>query len=148
MTNDPNSPMSSESGEPSPVADAMADAKAAFNKAGFATPTGMVALAGLILLGVELIFGIMLREFSIGPWLLPALLAVIVYYAKGNYDPIGPADKMLKLIGMLMAGIAVVSILNTLRSASVFFDEFADVLGYLLTWGASVLAFLGARAIK
>lgn len=149
MTNDPNSPMSSESGEPSPVADAMADAKAAFNKAGFATPTGMVALAGLIILGVEILFGIIFDEFGNNYALLAlAIAAVVVFYGKGAYDRIAPAADLLKLIGMVIAGVVAFVLLWDLRFASSAYDEILDILGSLITYGAGVLAFLGARAIK
>ncbi len=144
----PPQPAPDPTPEASPVTDAMADAKAAFSRAGFSTPTGMIALAGLIILGVELVFNIIMREFSTGPFLLPAIVIVVIYYGKGVYDRIGPADTLLKLVGMVLAVIAVVSLLITLRSASALLRDVSNILGYLLVWGAALLAFMGARSIE
>lgn len=149
MTNDPNPPGMPEPDNASPVGDAMADAKAAFNKAGFATPSGMVALAGLILLGVELLFGVIFDEYGNNYTLLAAAIAaVVVFYGKGAYDRIAPAADLLKLIGMVIAGVVLIVLIYDLRYASSSYDEFVDILGSLFTYAAGVLAFLGARAIK
>lgn len=149
MTNDPNSPMTPESGEPSPVSDAMADAKAAFNRAGFSTPAGMVALAGLILIGVEILFSLILEEYGIN-WALiaAAFVAVFVYYGKGAYNRIAPDDALLKLTGMVIAALVALHIIYDLRYASSNLDDITEILGALFTAGAGVLAFLGARAVK
>lgn len=149
MTNDPNSPTTPEPEEQSPVADAMADARAAFNRAGFSTPTGMVALAGIILLGVEVIFSLILEEYGLNMALIAfALVAVLVYYGKGAYARIAPDGDLLKLTGMVIAALALLHLIYDLRYASSNLDEIAEILGGLFTYGAGVLAFLGARAVK
>jgi hypothetical protein len=149
-SNPPDMPGPSPQPEPSPVTDAMADAKAAFDRAGFATPTGMVALAGLILIGVEVIFGLMLNEYYLDyPVLLGAgVAAVIIFYANGAYDRIGPAPDLLKLAGMVIAALGVFTLIYDLRFASSRLDEFPEILGALFTYGAAILAFLGARSIE
>src|SRR5690554_4277449 len=112
MTYDPTSPSSPEPDESSPVADAMADAREAFNRSGFSTPTGMVALAAFVLIGVELIFNVIMSEYGIDWSLLAlALLAVIVYFGKGAYDRVAPVDALLKLVGMLIASLVAFHIL-------------------------------------
>lgn len=149
MTHDPNPPGTPESEGASPMGDAMADAKAAFNKAGFSTPAGMVALAGLIILGVEVLFGVVFDEYSNTYALLAlAIAAVVVFYGKGAYDRIAPSAVLLKLIGMVMAGVILFILIWNLRYASSAYDEFVDILGSLFVYAAGVLAFLGARAIK
>ena len=106
MTNDPTSPGTPEPEDPSPVGDAMADARAAFTRAGFSTPTGMVALAGLILIGVDIVFGLLLADYPIEWALLAfALVAVFAYYGKGAYNRIAPDETLLKLTGMVMAAL-------------------------------------------
>lgn len=154
MTYDPNEPGMPESGmnqpeEASPVSDAMSDAKAAFNRAGFSTPSGMVGLAGLILLGVEVLFSIILEEYGINWALLAAaIVAVLVFYGKGAYDRIAPSADLLKLTGMVIAGLVAFTLIYDLRYASSNLDEITEILGGLFTYGAGVLAFLGARAIE
>jgi hypothetical protein len=149
MTSDFNPPEAPEPEEASPVADAMADAKAAFNKAGFAAPAGMVALAGLILIGVELLFGVILEEYYINWALLgAAVVAVLVFYGKGAYDRIAPAPSLLKLTGMLIAALVAFTLIYDLRYASSELNELPEILGGLFTYGAGVVAFLGARAIE
>ncbi len=149
MTNDPNPPGMPEPESPSPVGDAMADAKAAFNKAGFSTPSGMVALAGLILLGVEILFGVIFDEYGNGPALLgAAIAAVALYYASGTPDRTTSTTSLLRLLGWVIAGLVAFSLIYDLRNASDAYDEILDILGSLFTYAAGVLAFLGARAIK
>ncbi len=154
MTSDSNPPEMPEqsrppAAEPSPVGDAVADARAAFNRAGFSSPMGMVALAGLILIGVEVIFGIILEQYYV-EWVMLALglAAVLVFYGKGAYDGIAPAPDLLKLTGMLIAALGVFALIYDLRYAGSRLDDFPEIVGALLTYGAAVLAFLGARAIK
>ena len=149
MTNDPTSPGTPEPEDPSPVGDAMADARAAFTRAGFSTPTGMVALAGLILIGVDIVFGLLLADYPIEWALLAfALVAVFVYYGKGAYNRIAPDETLLKLTGMVMAALVGWLLLYDLRYASSSLDDIPEILGALFTAGAGVLPFLGARAIK
>ena len=149
MTNDPNPPGMPEPENPSPVGDAMADAKAAFNKAGFSTPSGMVALSGLILLGVEILFGVIFDEYGNGPALLgAAIAAVALYYASGTPDRTTSTTSLLRLLGWVIAGLVAFSLIYDLRNASDAYDEILDILGSLFTYAAGVLAFLGARAIK
>lgn len=145
----PPQPAPDPTPEASPVTDAMADAKAAFSRAGFSTPTGMIALAGLILIGVEVIFGLILEEYYV-EWAVLALglAAVLIFYGKGAYDRIAPAPDLLKLTGMLIAALGLFTIIYDLRYAGSRLDDFAEIVGALLTYGAFVVAFLGARAIK
>lgn len=135
--------------EPSPVTDAIDDAKAAFNRAGFSAPSGMVALAGLILIGVEVIFGLILEEYYIN-WavLLAAIAAVIIFYGKGAYDRVGPSGDLLKLTGYVLAALGAFVLVYDLRYASSNLDDLPEIIAALFTYGAFVLAFLGARSIK
>lgn len=109
----------------------------------------MVALAGLILIGVDILFGLILEEWYI-EWavMLLAIAAVIIFSGKGAYDRIGPAQDLLKLTGYLIAALGAFGLVYDLRYASSRLNDIPEILGALLTYGASVLAFLGARAIK
>lgn len=154
MTSDSNPPDQPEqtppaSQEPSPVGDAMADARAALDRAGFSTPSGMVALAGLILIGVELLFGLIIEEFYISnAVLLVAIGAALIFYGKGAFDRIGPAQDLLKLAGFLIAAMGLLDVIYDLRYASSALNEVPEIIGALIAAGAYVLAFLGARSIK
>lgn len=145
----PQQPAPDPTPEASPVTDAMADAKAALTRAGFTTPTGMIALAALILIGVEIIFGLIVEEFYISnATLLVAFAAVIIFYGKGAFNRIGPAPDLLKLAGYLIAALGLLDVIYDLRYASSNLNEVAEILGALFALGAYALAFLGARAIK
>jgi hypothetical protein len=106
-----------------------------------------VTLAGWVLIGTYVIFGLFMNEFWIG-WLtlLPAVLVVLLPRA-GFATKIAPMPVLIKTIGYVIAILGLFAIAEDLRFASSAYDEFVDILGSIIAYAAYVLAFLGARAI-
>jgi len=72
MTDDTTrNPAPGDEEQTTPVAEAMADARAALSRKGFSSPTGMIALAALLLIGVEVLFGLILAAY----WVNAAMLS-------------------------------------------------------------------------
>ena len=75
--------------EQSPMSEGMqsaaSDAKAAIEKSGLSTPQGMVALGAFILIGVEVVFGLLLDDFYISTTaLLLAIVAALIFMGRSG----------------------------------------------------------------
>jgi hypothetical protein len=108
---------------------------------------GLVTLAGWVLIGTYIVFGLFINEYWIG-WLtlLPAVLAVLLPRA-GFAQKIAPLPVLLKSVGYIIAILGLFSIVEDLRFATSVFDEFVDILGTLASYAGYVLAYMGARSI-
>jgi hypothetical protein len=108
---------------------------------------GLVTLAGWVLIGTYIVFGLFINEYWIG-WLtlLPAVLAVLLPRA-GFAHKIAPLPVLLKSVGYIIAILGLFSIVEDLRFATSVFDEFVDILGTLASYAGYVLAYMGARSI-
>lgn len=144
--------MTSDSTPPEPTENAaqnaMADAKAAFQNAGFTTPEGMVALGSLVVLGVWLVFHLMMRDFTVGIVAqLLAVVAALLYFGRNTWTAkIAPRPVLLKAIGYVFGIMAVLDVIWILRTVQHF--RGVVIVAWLLLLGGFVIAFLGARAIK
>jgi hypothetical protein len=108
---------------------------------------GLVTLAGWVLIGTYIIFGLFINEYWIG-WLtlLPAVLAVVLPRAS-FVERIASMPVLLKSIGYIIAILGLFTLIEDLRFATSAYDEFVDILGSLAAYAGFVLAFLGARSI-
>jgi hypothetical protein len=116
----------------------------------FTTPTGMVALGGIVLIATWLVFGVLLNDYWIG-WLalLLAVVAVLLLRGSGSFaEKIAPIPVLAKTIGYLLALIGVFALVEDLRFADGTLNEFPDVIGALASYAGYVIAFMGARSIK
>ncbi len=120
------------------------------SSSGFGTPTGMVALGGLILIGTYLVFGLLLNDYWVG-WIamLLAISAVILTRVDSkSIEKLAPVPVLLKIIGYLLAMIGLLALIEDLRFPDGTLNEFPDVIGALADYAGYVIAFLGARSIK
>lgn len=137
--------------EPSPMQGAMSDAKTAMEKAGFTAPQGMVALGALILIGVEIIFGVILEDYFLPDTVglvLPTLAALIFFGRTATAEKFGGVPVVMKVLGYSMALFGVWVLIYDLRYPDDTLNEFPDLLGALLAYGGFALSYLGARSIK
>lgn len=141
--------MSSDSGPP-PVPDGTPNRAATGSSSGFGTPTGMVSLGGLILIGTYVIFGLILNDYWVG-WLAMLLAISAFLVLRGDrafIEKLAPVPVLTKMIGYLLAVIGLLALVEDLRFADGTLNEFPDVIGALAAYAGYVIAFLGARSIK
>ena len=116
----------------------------------FGSPTGMVALGGLILIATYLVFGLILNDYWVS-WLAMLLAISSVLLLRMNrpfLEKLAPVPVLTKIIGYLLAIIGVLALIEDLRFADGTLNEFPDVIGALAAYAGYVIAFLGARSIK
>jgi len=135
--------------ETSAVDNAMADAKAAFEKAGFSTPEGMVALGGIIILLGWLIFDFFMSDF--GPndvALILSVAVVLLFFDKaGLLEKLAPRPAITKILGYAIALFGLIQLLYVLRYASSY-NTAGEIIGAIVIFAGYAIAFLGARSIK
>ncbi|MFZ0013832.1 MAG: hypothetical protein WAL25_06905 [Acidimicrobiia bacterium] len=114
------------------------------------SPTGMVALGGVVLIATWALFGVILNEYWVG-WLalLLAVGSVILLRADGSFvEKLAPVPVLMKVIGYLLGIIGVFALIEDVRFFDGTLNEFPDVIGALAAYAGYVIAFLGARSIK
>jgi len=117
---------------------------------GFGSPTGMVALGGLVLVGTYLVFGLILNDYWVG-WItvLLAISAVLLLRVDRTFiEKLAPVPVLAKIVGYLLAILGLLALIEDLRFADGTLNEFPDVIGALAAYAGYVIAFLGARSIK
>jgi hypothetical protein len=116
----------------------------------FSTPTGMVALGGVILVATYVIFGLLLNDYWVG-WIAMtlAISAILLLRAGGSFvEKLAPVAVLAKTVGYLLAIVGLLVLVEDLRFFDNNLDEFPDVIGALASYAGYVIAFLGARSIK
>lgn len=115
----------------------------------FSTGEGMVALAGMILLAIWLIFEVITDDFSLGTLtiLLAAAAVILPRVDRAKVESYHPLGSLMKVIGYALAGIGVIEIIYHLETS--FFSGVGGmtVLAAILGYVAYVAAFMGARRI-
>ncbi len=142
--------MTSESERPEDPVPASEQTTGTTTGPGMGSPTGMVALGSVVLIGTWALFGVILNDYWVG-WLalLLAVSSLLLMRAGGTFvEKLAPAPVLIKVIGYLLAIIGVFALIEDLRFADGTLNEFPDVIGALAAYAGYVLAFLGARSIK
>jgi len=142
MTSEPDKPEESVAASPEPGK--------ATGGPGLGTPTGMVALGGLVLIGTWVVFGVLLNDYWVG-WLalLLAVSSVLLLRAGSTFvEKLAPVPVLTKIVGYLLAIIGLFVLIEDVRFADGTLNEFPDVIGALASYAGYVIAFLGARSIK
>ncbi len=115
----------------------------------FSTGEGMVAFAGMILVVDYLIFGLILNDYWVG-W-IAVILSVIAIAAprldRSFVEKVASLPVIMKVTGYLIAVVGVLQLIEDVRFASSQLDDFTEIIGGLALYGASAIAFLGARQI-
>jgi len=114
----------------------------------FSSGEGMVALAGLILVGVWVLFEVITRQYSL------TTLAVVLGAAAAiipRMDPVSVAKIMavpvtMKILGYALVLVGVIEVITDIRIG--IYDSPMAVLGALIAYGAYALALVGARQIE
>ncbi|MGB7859400.1 MAG: hypothetical protein WBM90_02765 [Acidimicrobiia bacterium] len=114
----------------------------------FTSGEGMVALSGLLLLGVWLIFEVITRQYSISTLaiVLAAAAAILPRINPESVGKIMPLSHAMKVLGYALAVVGIVEVITDIRIG--IYDDVAAVLGALIAYAAYALAFVGARSIE
>ncbi len=140
MTDESHSPgTGDQSPDVSPAGDATGD---------FSSGEGMVALAGMILLGVWLIFDVFLDDFGLASIeLLLAVTAVAVpRMNRESVEKVNTVPMIMKVTGYAIAIVGAFFIIEAIEEG--FYDSALTIIAALVSYAAYAVAFLGARSIK
>ena len=118
------------------------------SSADFSSGEGMVALAGLIIIGVWLIFEVLTRQYSLTTFaiVLGAGAALIPRMSPEAVAKIMPVPAVMKVLGYALVLVGVIEVVTDIRIG--IYDSPMAVLGALIAYGAYGLAFMGARQIE
>ncbi len=114
----------------------------------FSSGEGMVALAGMILLGVWLIFDVILDDFDVvSIELLLAVVAVLVpRLNRDSVEKVNTVPVIMKVTGYAIAIVGAFFIVEAIEEG--FYEDALTIIGALASYAAYAVAFLGARSIN
>lgn len=114
----------------------------------FTSGEGLVALAGIVLLAVWLLFDVILDDFGVG--ILELSLAVLVVAApRINRDAVEAVHRLpviMKAAGYAIAVVGAIHIVGDLEDG--FFEGISTIIAALIVYVAYAMAFIGARSIE
>jgi predicted Co/Zn/Cd cation transporter (cation efflux family) len=114
----------------------------------FTSGEGLVALAGMILLVIWVVFDIFLDDYGVGTLtlLLAALVVIAPRIRRDTVEKILPLPVIMKLAGYTLALIGAIAVIEAIEEG--FFEGAATVIAALAEYAAFAIAFIGARQIK
>lgn len=114
----------------------------------FSSGEGMVALAGLIVLAVWLLFEVFLDDYSISQvGILLAVAAVLLpRLNRDSVERVLPLGLLMKIIGYTMVLNGVIEIIADIEVG--IYNSGSTVVAALISYAAYALAFMGARSIE
>ena len=107
-----------------------------------------MALAGMILLGVWVIFDVFLDDFGLASIeLLLAVVAVAVpRMNREAVEKVNTVPVIMKVTGYAIAIVGAFFIIEAIEEG--FYDNALTIIAALASYAAYAVAFLGARSIK
>ncbi len=117
-------------------------------EADFTSGEGLVALAGIIILAVWIIFEVIAKNYSVTTLaIVLALLAVVLPRIKREeVEKIQQLPILMKVIGYGLVAVGIVEVIDDISYG--VYDSIFGVIGALLAYAAYVMAFMGARSIE
>lgn len=114
----------------------------------FSSGEGMVALAGLIILAVWLLFEVFLDDYSISQvGILLAVAAVLLpRLNRDSVERVLSLGVLMKIIGYAIVLNGVIEIIADIEIG--IYDSGSTVIAALISYAAYALAFMGARSIE
>jgi hypothetical protein len=145
MTDHEQGPESAE-----PAAEAAEEASVVTSALGdFSTGEGMVAIGGIIILVVWLLFEVILEEYGVPhiAILLAAGAAILPRLNRDTVEKVMSLPSLMKVIGYGLAIVGVIEIVEDLRNEILSTDA-ATVIAALAAYAGYAVAFIGARSVK
>ena len=113
----------------------------------FTSGEGLVALGGMVLLAVWVLFDVFLDEFGINTLvlLLSAIVVIVPRLRPEDVEKIHPVPVVMKMAGYALGIIGGFLVIGAIEGG--FYDDGATIIAALITYVAYAMAFLGARQI-
>lgn len=114
----------------------------------FTSGEGLVALAGIVILAVWLIFEVIAKEYSVTTLaiVLALLAAVLPRMKREDVEKVQRLPILMKVIGYGLVVVGIVEIIDDISYG--VYDSIFGVIGALVAYAAYAMAFMGARSIK
>lgn len=114
----------------------------------FTSGEGLVALAGMVLLAVWVLFDVFLDDYGLNilELLLAATVVIVPRLPRESVEKVHPVPVVMKTAGYALALVGAFFIISALESG--FYDTGATIIAALINYVAYGLAFLGARQIE
>ena len=146
-TNEPPVPQEGQHSMPEPAAEETSTSPMSMSD--FSTGQGMVALGGLILIAVWLIFDVIIEEYGVPRvvLLLAASAAILPRLNRDTVERVHPLPILMKTIGYGIALLGVFVIVEEVVGG-VLGSDAGTIIGALLAYTGYVVAFMGARSIE
>lgn len=116
----------------------------------FTSGEGLVAFAGMVLVAVWLIFGVLANTYWVG-WLavMPAIAVIVLpRLERASVERFHPLSLLMKVLGYAIALVGALTIIENIRFAGSALDEVLEVFGAIAAYAGFVMAFVGARQIN
>lgn len=114
----------------------------------FTSGEGLVAFAGIVLLGVWVVFDLILDTYGMDN-LVPVVATVALILPRldrAHVEKVHPLPILMKVTGWALVFLGVVELLLDIRIG--FYSHLGGIIGALAAYAGYVMAFLGARQIK
>lgn len=130
------------------VAEPAPEKESAEETTDFTSGEGLVALAGMVILAVWIIFEAIAKDYSVTTLaIVLALLAVVL--PRMNREDVEKVQRLPILMKVIGYGLLVVGIVEVIDDISYgVYNSVFGVIGALLAYAAYAMAFMGARSIK
>lgn len=122
------------------------DMPAATNE--FTSGEGLVAMAGILLLGVWLVFEVIIADYFVATLGVVLALAVVILprINRESVESVHRLAVIMKVLGFALFLTGVTEVIDDIRFDA--YDSLAGVLGALGAYAAYAMAFLGAKSIE
>lgn len=114
----------------------------------YSSGQGLVAIAGLAILALWVIFDVIMEEYF-QPWALVVLAAWAVILPRVNrasVEKLHPLPTIMKALGYTIAIFGLIVIVDEVIDG-VFDTDTGTLIGAILTYATFVMAYMGARKI-
>lgn len=148
MTDEGMGPFEEPTPEPREMMKPEGERPAMAGAADFTSGEGLVALGGIVLLAVWLLFDVILDDYGLG--ILTVLLAtVVVIVPRLNPESVARVQQVpviMKVVGYALGFIGVFDVIGAIEEG--FYEDALTVIAALISYAAFAVAFIGARQIK
>ena len=146
-TDEPSAPEEGQPSMPEPAAEEASTSPMSMGD--FSSNEGMVALGGLILIAVWLIFDVIIEEYGVprAALLLAATAVILPRLNRESVATVHPLPILMKMIGYGLGLLGVFVIVEEVVGGVLGRDA-GTIIGALLAYAGYVVAFIGARSIE